>query len=258
MPDMKHLFLPFAFSFAAFFLSFIPLNGQVLPPPEVSETFIVRSVQYEGMVSDIPHSAWPCTEIRLTPKTVQIGRKVLEIKGSHSFSDGTTYILFDGQSDSEMIIRKRSLYGIYVIEFSGYTFKCALKSDEVSNEDASLPDEHAAGVNESEAKAAPFTLVEEKPSFMGGDANQFSKWVNERLVYPESAKKKGVQGRLTLQFTVEDDGRVTNVRVLQGVDPDLDAEAVRVVSSSPNWKPGKNKDKPVRVSYTFPVVFQCR
>jgi protein TonB len=109
-----------------------------------------------------------------------------------------------------------------------------------------------------EEEAIPFQLVEEKPSFQGGDANQFSKWVNSRLVYPEIAKENGVQGRVTLQFTVEKDGTVTKVRVLRGVDPSLDKEAVRVVSMSPKWKPGKQRDRAVPVTYTFPVIFQLR
>ena len=109
-----------------------------------------------------------------------------------------------------------------------------------------------------EEEAIPFQLVEEKPSFMGGDPNEFSKWVNQRLVYPEIAKENGVQGRVTLQFTVESDGRVTNVKVLRGVDSSLDQEAVRVVSSSPRWTPGKQRDRAVRVTYTFPVIFQLR
>ena len=109
-----------------------------------------------------------------------------------------------------------------------------------------------------EEEAIPFQLVEEKPSFQGGDANQFSKWVNQRLVYPEIAKENGVQGRVTLQFTVEKDGTVTKVKVLRGVDPSLDKEAVRVVSQSPKWKPGKQRDRAVPVTYTFPVIFQLR
>ncbi len=109
-----------------------------------------------------------------------------------------------------------------------------------------------------EEEAIPFQLVEEKPSFQGGDANQFSKWVNQRLVYPEIAKENGVQGRVTLQFTVEKDGSITKVKVLRGVDPSLDKEAVRVVSSSPKWKPGKQRDRAVPVTYTFPVIFQLR
>ena len=109
-----------------------------------------------------------------------------------------------------------------------------------------------------EEEAIPFQLVEEKPSFDGGDANKFSKWVNSRLVYPEIAKENGVQGRVTLQFTVEKDGSVTKVKVLRGVDPSLDKEAVRVVSMSPKWKPGKQRDRAVPVTYTFPVIFQLR
>ena len=109
-----------------------------------------------------------------------------------------------------------------------------------------------------EEEAIPFQFVEEKPSFMGGDANAFSKWVNERLVYPEIAKENGVSGRVTLQFTVNTDGSVSNVKVLRGVDSSLDKEAVRVVSMSPKWTPGKQRDRAVKVTYTFPVIFQLR
>ena len=109
-----------------------------------------------------------------------------------------------------------------------------------------------------EEEAIPFALVEEKPKFQGGDANQFSKWVNSRLVYPEIAKENGVQGRVTLQFTVNTDGSVSNVQVLCGVDPSLDKEAVRIVSSSPKWEPGRQRERPVKVTYTFPVIFQLR
>ncbi len=109
-----------------------------------------------------------------------------------------------------------------------------------------------------EEEAIPFALVEEKPGFQGGDPNAFSKWVNSRLVYPEIAKENGVQGKVTLQFTVNTDGSVSNVKVLRGVDPSLDKEAVRIVSSSPKWTPGKQRDKAVKVTYTFPVIFQLR
>ena len=131
---------------------------------------------------------------------------------------------------------------------------------EDNNQAIEIQDYREAEVEEEEVEeeAIPFQLVEQKPSFNGGDANEFSKWVNSRLVYPEIAKENGVQGRVTLQFTVEADGRVTNVRVLRGVDESLDKEAVRVVSSSPKWKPGKQRDRAVKVTYTFPVIFQLR
>ena len=122
-----------------------------------------------------------------------------------------------------------------------------------------IMDYHTEVVEEEvEEEAIPFAFVEEKPKFQGGDANSFSKWVNSKLVYPEVAKENGVQGRVTLQFTVGSDGTVSNVIVLRGVDPSLDKEAVRIVSMSPKWTPGRQRERPVKVTYTFPVIFQLR
>lgn len=104
----------------------------------------------------------------------------------------------------------------------------------------------------------PFFAVEEKPLFNGGDANEFSKWVNSNLNYPSIAQDNGVEGRVTLQFTVNPDGSVSNVKVLRGVDSSLDNEAVRVVSMSPKWTPGRQRDRAVKVTYTFPVIFKLR
>lgn len=109
-----------------------------------------------------------------------------------------------------------------------------------------------------EEEDIPFVMVEEKPKFKGGDENTFTKWVSERLVYPEIAKENSVQGRVILQFRVNTDGSVDNVKVVRGVDPSLDKEAVRVVASSPKWTPGRQRNKAVRVVYTFPVIFQLR
>ena len=117
---------------------------------------------------------------------------------------------------------------------------------------------YEVGEESVEEEAIPFALVEQKPMFQGGDANAFSKWVNQHLAYPDIAKENGIQGRVTLQFTVNTDGSVSGVKVVRGVDPSLDKEAVRVVSSSPKWTPGKQRDRPVKVTYTFPVIFQLR
>ena len=106
-------------------------------------------------------------------------------------------------------------------------------------------------------KVIPFATVEVKPTFQGGDAGTaFAKWVNANLKYPPAAKEAGAQGRVVLQFTVYPDGSVRDTKVLRGVNPDLDAEALRVVSASPDWTPGYVKGEPVKVTYTFPVVFQ--
>jgi protein TonB len=104
----------------------------------------------------------------------------------------------------------------------------------------------------------PFAVVEYKPKFQNGDQNTFSKWVNSKIVYPESAQENGVQGKVMLQFTVDKDGYVKNVIVIRKVDPDLDREAVRVVSSSPRWTPGRQRTKDVAVVFNFPVVFQLQ
>jgi protein TonB len=100
-----------------------------------------------------------------------------------------------------------------------------------------------------------FVVVEDMPGFGGGDSNKFREYIAKNLRYPEVAAENGIQGRVFVQFVVEPDGRVSNVKVVRGVDPALDKEAVRVVESSPPWKPGKQRGKPVRVSFTFPIIF---
>jgi len=103
-----------------------------------------------------------------------------------------------------------------------------------------------------------FAVVEDKPLFMGGDVNQFSKWVASKIVYPQSALENNVSGVVYVQFTIATDGSVTNVQVLRGTNSELNKEAIRVISSSEKWTPGKQKGKPVRVIYRVPVTFQIR
>ena len=103
----------------------------------------------------------------------------------------------------------------------------------------------------------PFQHLGQQPSFNGGNANEFSKWVAANMKYPEKCRQSKIQGRVTLQFTITEKGEVTDVRVLRGVDEELDKEALRVVSASPRWTPGKDKNgNIVPVSFTFPVLFQ--
>ena len=77
-------------------------------------------------------------------------------------------------------------------------------------------------------------------NYAGGDANEFSKWVNQRLEYPQVCIENGRQGRVILSFTIKADGSLADAKVLRGVDPALDKEALRVVNSSPKWTPGKH------------------
>ncbi len=109
-----------------------------------------------------------------------------------------------------------------------------------------------------EEEPVPFSLLEETPLFNGQSEGEFAKWVDGRLVYPESAKSAGIQGKVLVSFTVNSNGKVTDVKVIKGADDSLDAEAVRVVSQSPDWTPGRIDGKNVSVTYTFPVIFSLK
>ena len=102
-----------------------------------------------------------------------------------------------------------------------------------------------------------FTVVEQMPMFPGGDAALMSYLANN-IQYPTVAAENGVQGRVVVGFVVERDGSITDVRILRGVDPSLDREAMRVVKSMPRWTPGKQNGSAVRVKYQVPVAFRLQ
>ena len=93
------------------------------------------------------------------------------------------------------------------------------------------------------------------PSFQGKDANAFSSWVTARLKYPKDALAAHIDGTVLVKFVIGTNGGVQEVELIEGVFPSLDAEAVRVIKSSPKWKPGIKDGKPIRVTYTHPVIF---
>lgn len=113
--------------------------------------------------------------------------------------------------------------------------------------------QNTSGNNET----TPFNLVDEKPMFQGAEASKFSLWVFSQIKYPEQAFKENISGRVTLQFVICKDGKVRGTRILRSSGSELlDNEALRVISSSPEWEPGKVKGKPVDVTFTYPVVFK--
>jgi TonB family protein len=118
----------------------------------------------------------------------------------------------------------------------------------------------AASPSEDVTKAVvSFSDVEVKPSFKGGDANEFAKWVMSEFKYPQAAIDAGVQGRVLVQFTINTDGTMGDVEVVRGVSPELDAEALRVLTScTEKWTPGMQNGKPVPVTFTMPINFQLR
>jgi protein TonB len=112
-------------------------------------------------------------------------------------------------------------------------------------------------VQEEEAEPEPFVVVEEMPMFPGGDAALLT-YIAEHTNYPEVAKENNIQGRVIVRFCVTSKGGVNQVSVLKGVDPELDAEAIRVVNSLPAFKPGKQGGKPVPVWYMVPITFTLK
>lgn len=100
-----------------------------------------------------------------------------------------------------------------------------------------------------------FQVVEEMPEFPGG-MGECLKFLGKNIKYPVEAQKAGVQGKVIVQFVVEKDGNIANPKVVRSIDPDLDGEAIRVISIMPKWKPGMQKGQPVRVKYTVPVTFR--
>ena len=108
-----------------------------------------------------------------------------------------------------------------------------------------------------EEETKVFDVVEQMPSFPGGDA-ELMKFLSTHIKYPVVAEENGIQGRVIATFVVERDGSISDVKVIKSVDPSLDKEAIRVLQSMPKWIPGKQNGSAVRVKYTVPVTFRLQ
>ena len=107
------------------------------------------------------------------------------------------------------------------------------------------------------AQSKPFDVVEQMPQFPGG-IKELMTFLSQNVRYPEAAHKAGQQGRVIANFVVEKDGSITEACVVKSVSPELDAEALRVISSMPNWIPGMQNGEAVRVKYTVPITFRLQ
>ena len=135
--------------------------------------------------------------------------------------------------------------------------------EELEIEDTEADDETVIDVTpiinefteEEEAEDTPvFYIVEEMPEFPGGEL-ALRKFIANAIKYPVIAQENGIEGKVYVNFVVNANGWVSNAKVIRGVDPSLDKEALRVVNSLPLWKPGKQRGKPVRVSFSVPISF---
>ncbi len=138
--------------------------------------------------------------------------------------------------------------------------------DEIEMEDTEADEEmevEIMDVEEEEEDATIFTIVEDMPIFMPhkcktkeeGDL-ELRKHIAQSIKYPEIARENGIQGRVFVSFVVNQKGKVNNVKIARGIDPALDKEAVRVIENLPDFAPGKQRGKAVKVSYTVPINFK--
>ncbi len=130
-------------------------------------------------------------------------------------------------------------------------------NDEVGGEVLKAKEEIAQPEPPKEEENKVFDVVEEQPSFPGGQG-ALMQWLRDNIKYPVIAAENGIEGRVIVQFVVSKTGSISGVTVVRGVDPSLDKEAVRVVSSMPNWTPGKQNGTTVNVRYTLPVTFRLQ
>ena len=100
-----------------------------------------------------------------------------------------------------------------------------------------------------------FMVVEDQPEFPGGTA-ALLEYLRKNIKYPAICRENNIQGRVLVTFIVNKDGAIVEPEVVKSVNPSLDKEALRVISQMPNWKPGSQRGKPVRVKYTVPVNFR--
>jgi len=106
-------------------------------------------------------------------------------------------------------------------------------------------------------KGNVFTVVEEMPSFPGGEQALF-KFLRDNIQYPKKARRKGITGKVYITFIVDKEGNIMDVKTVKGVSPELDAESVRVVKLMPRWKPGYQNGRPVNVQYNLPIIFTLK
>lgn len=199
---------------------------------------------------------------------VQVSGKVLDAKSGEPLSGAAVII----EGTTEGTITDES--GKYIIEISGneqllvFSFvgyeTIHIKADRqeinvnMKRKVYEIPEGKSTRITDERSEQTDeelFFLVEEMPSFQGRTAEAFREYLQDNLIYPEEAKESHITGRVYVQMIVNSKGEVTNVEVVRSASPVLNAEAIRVVESSPLWKPGSQRGIPVAVQFTVPIDF---
>lgn len=220
-----------------------PENIAPLPQQEKSD-----KVTYKGKVVDKYGQPIEGVQIVTLSQDKSAGYQLLK---ERSQADGT--FVFEAAPDDRIGFFHVTSQGTYIQSVNPEEWNLSREKTIVMDgeptpmfreEDRNSPDEDV------------FEVVENMPEFPDGGMPGLMKYLSTNIRYPEAAHKAGTQGRVTVQFVVGKDGSIGNVSILRGVDPALDAEAIRVISGMPKWKPGTQKGEPVNVKYTVPVMFR--
>lgn len=142
-----------------------------------------------------------------------------------------------------------------IVEDDAEIEETTIASTEDQAEFVEITDDVPIVVEEPEQEEQIFQVVEERPQFPGGDA-ELMKYLQKNIKYPTICQEQGIQGRVIVQFVVNTDGSIVDPQVIKTVNPHLDKEALRVISTMPKWSPGKQRGKAVRVRFTVPVTFR--
>ena len=186
-----------------------------------------------------------------TPKVEQV-QKVEKVKSSIAFTPPVIKKDSEVKPEEEMktqdeLKETKTAIGAFDVKGNDAAGGTVLKA--VEDIAAPEPPKHEEEQNKI------FEVVEQQPQFPGGSVNG---WLADHIKYPVVAAENGISGRVVVQFVVERDGSVSQVRVVRGVDPSLDKEAQRVISSMPKWIPGKQNGQAVRSRFTVPVTFRLQ
>lgn len=186
-----------------------------------------------------------------TPKVEQV-QKVEKVKSSIAFTPPVIKKDSEVKPEEEMktqdeLKETKTAIGAFDVKGNDDAGGTVLKA--VEDIAAPEPPKHEEEQNKI------FEVVEQQPQFPGGSVNG---WLADHIKYPAVAAENGISGRVVVQFVVERDGSVSQVRVVRGVDPSLDKEAQRVISSMPKWIPGKQNGQAVRSRFTVPVTFRLQ
>lgn len=257
-------------------VSYVGFKSKVLKPVFGSEMMISMEkdtikVLSSGVGFPIPPPPPPPPPPPSSGKSTEA--KSIEIRSSSAGPVGNPLIILDGVKtditvnsinpdliESISVLKGESATRLYGEEAKDGVIVISTKTGNISPGDKP---EVSAGGNASgqEKQKEPFTIVEELPEFPGGGADAMRRWLKSNMKYPDEAVKAvkaGLSGLVNVVFVVDREGRVKNAKVLKAVHPSLDAEAVRLVGSMPDWKPGKQAGKTVDVQMVVPLTFYLK